>query len=86
MLASFVMLRVFVACELVEALDAEAFHLMHGAFGGCFGFLHACEELGENAAKDVFTLGVRGVGRRGDGGDGVEVELGRIRFQSRSLG
>lgn len=65
---------VFVA-ELVEAFEAEAFHLVSCAFGGCFGFVDAGDDLGEDAAEDVFALGVWGVGRLGDGIDGVEGEL-----------
>lgn len=60
------------AGELVEAFDAETFHLVRGALGGCFGLVHAGEELGEDAAENILTLGVGRVGGGGDGGDGVE--------------
>lgn len=60
------------ASKLMEALDAEAFHLVGGALGRCFGFVHAGEELGEDAAENAFALGVGSVGGGGDEGDGVE--------------
>ncbi len=69
---AFVVLGVLVAGELVEALNAEAFHLVRRALGGCFGFVHAGEELGKDAAENVLALGVGGVGGGRDGRDGVE--------------
>jgi hypothetical protein len=30
-----------VACDLVEAFDAEAFHLVCASLGCCLGFVHA---------------------------------------------
>ncbi len=69
------MVMVFVACELVEAFDAEGFHLVGCAFGGCFGFLGAGDEFGEDSAEDIFALGVWGVGGCGDGVYGVKREL-----------
>lgn len=31
----------FVACDLVEAFDAEAFHLVCASLGCCLGLVHA---------------------------------------------
>ncbi len=67
---------VFVACvvvlaahELVHAFHADALHLVGGALGGGFGFFGAGDDFGEDAAEDVFTFGVWGVGGGGDGID-----------------
>lgn len=65
---------VFVA-DLVETFEAEAFHLVSCSFGGCFGLVDAGDDLGEDAAKDVFAFSVWGVWGLGDGVDGVEGEL-----------
>ena len=63
---------VFVTGDGVDAFDAETLHFVDGAFGGGFDFVHIVEDFGEEAAKNIFTFGVGGVGGGGDEGDGVE--------------
>ena len=67
---------VFVSGEGVDAFDAETLHLVDGALGGSlggsFGFVHVGEYFGEEAAKDIFTFGVRIVGGGGNESYGVE--------------
>ena len=67
---------VLVSGEGVNAFDAETLHLVDGAlcgsFGGSLGFVHVGEDLGEEAAKDIFTFGVGVVGGGRDESYGEE--------------
>ncbi len=67
---------VFVSGEGVDAFDAETLHLVNGAFGasfGCsFGFVHIGKDFGEEAAENIFTFGVGGIGGGRDESYGVE--------------
>ena len=62
----------FVSGDGVDAFDAETFHLVGGAFGGGFDFVDVVEYFGEEAAENVFTFCVGGIGGGGDGSYGVE--------------
>ena len=62
----------FVSGDGVDAFDAETLHLVGGAFGGGFDFIDVVEYFGEEAAENVFTLCVGGIGGGGDGSYGVE--------------
>ena len=67
---------VFVSSDRVDTFNAETLHLVDGAFGRSFGrslgFVHVGEDFGEEAAKDIFTFGVRVIGGGGNESNGVE--------------
>ena len=67
---------VFVSSNRVDTFNAETLHLVDGAFGrsfgGSLGFVHVGEDFGEEAAKDIFTFGVRVIGGGGNESNGVE--------------
>lgn len=66
------MVGLFVSGDGVDAFDAETLHFVDGALGGSFDFVHIVEDFGEEAAEDVFTFGVRGIGGGRDESYGVE--------------
>ena len=67
-----VVVGMLLAGELMEAFYAQALHLVGYAFSGCFGFGYTGEELGEDAAEDISTFGVRRIGGGGDRGNRVD--------------
>ena len=57
---------VLVACKGMDTLHTETLHLMDGPFGARFGVIHTCDDFCEDAAENIFTFGVGGVGGKWD--------------------